>query len=282
MLNSDSELLMAIQTASKSLSKTLSEYKSLAKALEKLEDAKSLERQDYVGEALESLKKTDLSPLGCGDHQSDIIESLTSRLRDLRANAHHDMIVGLTKGMSEKPEHMKVISDIPLVIYLHPLTLEVQFEQKKAVLTYAHEALATTSLDPDEILKTRAELLDIFRASRIDSVRFWDVCRMAYEMVLLKNGQSAGSRVDIVELLPPLGWLWPNTSAFKKNASFPKYLLAYQLQKLRSDRMLEHQNVRLDLGTATGGSTKNKANVIYIPMGASEGQYYLSICFRLS
>ena len=282
MLNSESELLIAIQATSKALNKVLTGYKSLSKALEKLEDAKSLERQDYVGDALEQLKQNDLGPLGCGESQAAIVETLTNRLRDLRANAHHDMVVGLTKGMSDKPEQMKVLSDIPLVIYLHPLTLEVQFEQKKAVLTYAHEALATTSLDPDEILKTRAELLDVFRASRIDSSRFWEICRLAYDMVLLKNGQPAGSRVDIVELLPPLSWLWPNAAALKKNTQFPKYLLAYQLQKLRSDRMLQYQNLRLDLGTATGGSTKNKANVLYIPMGASEGQYYLSICFRLA
>ena len=102
MLNSESELLIAIQTASKTLAKVLGGYKSLSKALEKLEDAKSLERQDYVGEALELLKENELSPLGCGESQADIIEALTNRLRDLRANAHHDMVVGLTKGMSDK------------------------------------------------------------------------------------------------------------------------------------------------------------------------------------
>ena len=280
MLESDSELLIAIQTTAKSLNKVLNGYKILAKSLEKLDTEKSLERQDYVADALDALKSNDLTALGCGELQTDIKQSLAVKLRNLRANAHHNLVTGLTKGLGDKAEQMKIISDSPLVIYLHPLTLEVQFEQKKATLEYAHEPLATTSLDPDEILKTHADLLDVFRSSRIDSARFWDICKMAYEMVVLKNGQTANSRVDIVELLPPLAWLWPNPAAMKKNAVFPRYLLAYQLQKLRADNMLQQKSLRIDLGTATGGSTKNKSNVLYIPAGATEGQYYLSICFR--
>ena len=280
MLESDSDLLIAIQTTAKALNKVLNGYKSLAKALEKLDSDKALERQDYVADAVDALKANDLNLVGCGESQSDIKQALSTKLRDLRANAHHNLVTGLAKGMADKTDHMKIVSDSPLVIYLHPLTLEVQFEQKKATLLYAHEPLANTSLDPDEILKTRAELIEVFKASRIDSSRFWDACYLAYEMVMLKNGQPAGSRIDIVELLPPLAWLWPNAAALKKNTGLPKYLLAYQLQKLRADKMLQHKNLRLDLGSATGGSTKNKANVIYIPSGATEGQYYLSICFR--
>ena len=280
MIESESELLIAIQTTAKSLNKVLNGYKFLAKSLEKLDTEKALERQDYVADALDALKNNDLTALGCGELQSDIKQSLALKLKDLRANAHHNLVTGLSQGMADKPEHMIIVSDSPLVIYLHPLTLEVQFEQKKATFEYAHETLATTSLDPDEILKTRAELLDVFRASRIDSARFWDICNLAYKLVVLKNGQPADSRVDIVELLPPLAWLWPNPAALKKNMVFPRYLLAYQLQKLRADKMLQNKNQRIDLGTATGGSTKNKSNVLYIPAGATEGQYYLSICFK--
>jgi len=280
MLESESELLLAIQAASKSLSKALNGYKSLARALEKIDSNKALERQDYVADAVDALKNNDLRAIGCDAPQEDIQTALEDKLRILRANAHHDLMTGLARGLQDKPEHLKVLSDSPLVVYLHPLTLEVQFEQKKAIFAYAHEPLATTSLDPDEILKTRTELLEVFRASRIESTKFWDICKLAYEMVVLKNGQPVGSRVDIVELLPPLAWLWPNPAVVKKSSGFPKYLLAYQIQKLRADKLLQNKNARIDLGTATGGSTKNKANVLYIPMGATEGQYYLSICFR--
>ena len=278
MIETEPELLAAIQATAKSLSKSLNDYKATLKALEKLDTAKSLERQDYLADAVETLRKVDLARMDCGDRQKDIAEKLAGKLRALRANAHHALMTGLTKG-SEKPEQIRILSDSPLVIYMHPLTLEVNFEQSKCVLTYAKEPLATTSLDPEEILSVHAAQLDIFRAIRIDSNRFWEICRLAYDMVLLKNGQPPESRVDIVELLPALSWIWPNQSA-KKLSPFPKYLLAYQIQKLRADKLLQNRNLRLDLGTATGGSTKNKANVLYIPAGGTDGQYYLSICFR--
>lgn len=279
MFETESELLLVLKTTAKSVNKVLTSGKSLVKSLEKLDGAKALERQDYVSDALESLKTVDLSIYGCGAQQKEMVMALEQRLRSLRANAHHLLLAGLKKGV-EKPENLRILSDNPLVVYVHPLTLEVQFEQAKATWTYAHESLAVTSLDPEEILSFHKSILDNFRALRVDSQTFWGVCKLAYEMVLLKHGQQMGSRVDIVELLAPLGWLWPNASSLKKGAGFPRYLLAYQLQKLRSDGLLQNRGFRLDMGTATGGSTRNKANVLFVPMGISEGQYYLSICFR--
>lgn len=279
MFESESELLLVLKTTAKSVNKVLTSGKTLVKSLEKLDSTKALDRQDYVADALDVLKTTDLAQYGCGAQQKEIMAALDQRLRTLRANAHHLLLAGLKKGI-DKPENMRILSDNPLVIYVHPLTLEVNFEQAKATWTYAHEPLAVTSLDPEDILNTHKTLLETFRASRIDSQNFWSVCKLAYEMVLLKHGQQIGSRVDIVELIPPLTWLWPNPTALKKNNTLPRYLLAYQLQKLRADGLLQNRNFRLDMGTATGGSTRNKANVLFVPMGISEGQYYLSICFR--
>ncbi|MBR4984545.1 MAG: hypothetical protein IKY83_02240 [Proteobacteria bacterium] len=277
MFESESELLVALQAAAKSVNSVLTSGKALSKALEKLDTPKALERQDYVSDALEALKVNDLTIYGCGAQQQDMIKTLDQRLHKMRLNARQALMNGLAQGV-DKPDHLKVLSDSPLVIYMHPLTLEVHFEQTKAVWTYAHEPLQTVSLAPDEIIAAHRALVETFRASRIDSLSFWNVCRLCYDMVLLKDGQPSGSRVDIVELLPPLAWLWPNT--IKKTTAFPRYLLAYQLQKLRSDKLLQQQNIRLELGTATGGSTRNKANVLFVPMGAFEGQYYLSICFK--
>ncbi len=279
MFESESELLVALQGTAKSVNKVLTNGKIIVKALEKLDTAKSLERQDYMADAIEALRTTDLTTFGCGATQKDLLHALELRLRDLRIHAHHNLIAGLTQG-NEKNNSLRIISDNPLVIFINPLTLEVQFEQMKAVWTYAHELLQTTSLDPEEILEAHKSLVDVFRATRIDSQQFWNILKLAYDMVLLKKKEPAGASVDIVELLPPLAWLWPNLAAMKKTAVFPRYLLAYQLQKLRADKLLQNHGLRLELGTATGGSTRNKNNVLFIPMGVSEGQYYLSICFR--
>lgn len=280
MIESEADLLVALQGVSKSVSKALASGKAVVKALEKLDSPKTLERQDYLDDAISVLKTADLKSFGCDAQQKEIIRSLEDRLHKLRVTAHQTLIVGIGNAV-QNPAHLRVICDNPLVIYVHPLTLEVQFNQMKSTWTYAHEPLQTVSLDPGEIMDAHKMLLETFRASRVDSQHFWEILKMAYEMVLIKKSIPAGSSIDIVELLPPLAWIWPNQVAMKKTpASLPRYLLAYQLQKLRTDGLLSHKGWRLELGTATGGSTRQKSNVLFVPMGHSEGQYYLSLCFK--
>lgn len=279
MFESESELLASLHAAAKSVNKVVAHGKSLVKSLEKLDAPKSLERQDYLSDAIEAMKGVDLTPFGCGAYQKELIHAMEQRLRALRATAHQEIMSGIVAGV-DKPEHLRVLSDNPLVIYVHPLTVEIHFDKLNATWTYAHEVLQTVSLVPSEILSAHRELVDVFRASRIDSSLFWTLLKHAYEMVLIKNELPSGSRIDIVEMLPAMAWLWPNPAVMKKTGTFPRYLLAYQIQKLRADGMLQNKGQRLELGTATGGSTRNKQNVLFIPQGASEGQYYLSLCFR--
>ncbi len=279
MFESDSDLLIALQGVGKTVNKVLSEAKGLAKSIEKIDSVKALGRQDYLTDLMDSLKSNDLAMFGCGTDKSELIHAIENRLRTLQMNARQNLMAGLQTAF-DNPNHLRILSDSPLVIYMHPLTVEVHFETGKAALTYAHEVLQTVSSVPEEILNAHQQIVENFRASRIDSQQFWQILKLAYDMVLLKEAQPMGARIDIVQLLPALAWIWPNAAATKKNVVFPRYLLAYQLQKLRSDGLLVNRGWRLDLGTATGGSTRNKANVLFIPMGHSEGQYYLSICLR--
>ena len=220
-----------------------------------------------------------MAPYGGADSYAALIRGLEDRLRTLRTTARQDLIAGLN-ATAPKPDQIKMVSDSPLVLYVHPLTLEVNFEQCKTTWSYAREPMAQSSLDPSDIWNVYGELLDQFRAARIDSKSFWQALKAAYDIVLLKDGKPAGERIDIVDVLVPMAWIWPHAVQLKKATQFPRYLLAYQIQKLRQDGLIAHNGYRLDLGTATGGSTKNKANVLFIPMGPTEGQYYLTMCFR--
>ena len=279
MYESDSDLLLALQSVGKTVGKVLNNAKALVKSVEKFDKASAFERQDYLTDVLECLKSNDLECFGCGADKDALVHALESRLRSLQINARQNLLSGLQAAF-DKPNQLVILSDSPLVVYMHPLTLEVHFETGKAMLTYAHEVLQTVAAVPEEILAAHQQLVDTFRASRIDSQQFWQLLKLSYDMVLLKEAQPAGARIDIVELLPALAWIWPNAAVTKKTGTFPRYLLAYQLQKLRADGLLMSRGWRLDLGTATGGSTRNKANVLFIPMGHTEGQYYLSICMR--
>ncbi len=260
MFETDAELWSALQQMSRTVNQVVAASKPIAKALDKMGDVASLNRQDYVADALNAIQ-------------------LEDRLRTLRMTARQDLIAGLN-ATAPKPDQIKMVSDSPLVLYVHPLTLEVNFEQCKTTWSYAREPMAQSSLDPSDIWNVYGELLDQFRAARIDSKSFWQALKAAYDIVLLKDGKPAGERIDIVDVLVPMAWIWPHAVQLKKATQFPRYLLAYQIQKLRQDGLIAHNGYRLDLGTATGGSTKNKANVLFIPMGPTEGQYYLTMCFR--
>lgn len=281
-MSSDAELLTTLQTMQKSLKRVLDSYKAVTKALDKFDKNDALKRQDYLDDALSTLKTADLSIIGYADQKTLICGELEERLHAIRQNAKRNLITGLSEhvDMANKA-HFKILSDSPLVIYIHPLTLEVNFEAAKAKWTYAREELVTTSLDAKEIMSAHAEILESFRATRIDSAQFFTACKMAYEMTLIKRGLKQGERVDIVELLTPIAWLWPEPQCGKKGMTqLPRHIMAYQLQKLRAEKMISQNGIRVDLGAATGGTTRNKANVLYVPHSSTDGQYYLSICFR--
>ena len=279
MFETDAELWSALQQMSRTVNQVVAASKPIAKALDKMGDVASLNRQDYVADALNAIQHADLAPYGGADSYAALIRGLEDRLRTLRTTARQDLIAGLN-ATAPKPDQIKMVSDSPLVLYVHPLTLEVNFEQCKTTWSYAREPMAQSSLDPSDIWNVYGELLDQFRAARIDSKSFWQALKAAYDIVLLKDGKPAGERIDIVDVLVPMAWIWPRAVQLKKTTQFPRYLLAYQIQKLRQDGLIAHNGYRLDLGTATGGSTKNKANVLFIPMGPTEGQYYLTMCFR--
>lgn len=279
MFETDAELWSALQQMSRTVNQVVAASKPIAKALDKMGDVASLNRQDYVADALNAIQHADLAPYGGADSYAALIRGLEDRLRTLRTTARQDLIAGLN-ATAPKPDQIKMVSDSPLVLYVHPLTLEVNFEQCKTTWSYAREPMAQSSLDPSDIWNVYGELLDQFRAARIDSKSFWQALKAAYDIVLLKDGKPAGERIDIVDVLVPMVWIWPHAVQLKKATQFPRYLLAYQIQKLRQDGLIAHNGYRLDLGTATGGSTKNKANVLFIPMGPTEGQYYLTMCFR--
>lgn len=279
MFETDAELWSALQQMGRTVNQVVAASKPIAKALDKMGDVASLNRQDYVADALNAIQHADLAPYGGADSYAALIRGLEDRLRTLRTTARQDLIAGLN-ATAPKPDQIKMVSDSPLVLYVHPLTLEVNFEQCKTTWSYAREPMAQSSLDPSDIWNVYGELLDQFRAARIDSKSFWQALKAAYDIVLLKDGKPAGERIDIVDVLVPMAWIWPHAVQLKKVTQFPRYLLAYQIQKLRQDGLIAHNGYRLDLGTATGGSTKNKANVLFIPMGPTEGQYYLTMCFR--
>lgn len=172
------------------------------------------------------------------------------------------------------------LGESPPTFLLSPLTVVVDFEVGKARWCYARETLLTTPMEVSAILEGRLTAMAQVRAEALESEAFFTALHQAYRMVLALQGRGEGERVDLVDLLVPLGALREGVSAWRKASRvevFPRYLLAYQLHRLRRDNLLERDGVRVDLGTATGGSTRDKRDVLFVPTTATEGQYYLSM-----
>lgn len=274
----DAEMLAQAKDFASTIAQKQALLKPLGKSLEKLKSVEDLQRQDFLAEIDKAFAQEVLAEFAQSGAAA-WLDEIRGRLRALRHSAKQRLMQGLSAEF--KSEAVQILSDHPLALYLHPFTLQVDFEQARATFSYARENIEACALDTQEIAKMHAQLLEQFRAQRVDSKRFFVKLRAAYQMLCIKNGLAPRERVDLVDLLLPLAWLWDEGGGAKKALSpLPKYLLAYQLQKLRKDKLLTYNGAQLDLGVATGGSTRNKGNVVYIPQGPSEGQYYLSITFN--
>lgn len=179
---------------------------------------------------------------------------------------------------------LQKVSDIPLVLYADPITFEIDFDRAKARILYGHDLIEESTVDADKLFTLRARALADMKEKSLESAEFFDRLHAAYRMVLAAQGLEEGARVDLVDVMLPLAMLITPQKARRKKGvdalkSYPRHQLAWQLSRLRRDSLLERNEMRLDLGAATGGSTKNKQDVLYIPLGASSGQYYGSIRF---
>ena len=214
-----------------------------------------------------------------------LVERLGAGLKRLAVKARMQFMMKLETLAEPKEITVEKISENPLVLYLEPLTVEVDFDQGGCRLLYGHEAIEELALDASAVVDAHQQTVRRLEKQALDSEEFFDLLRNAYRTVLVAEGAEPGDRVELVDVLVPLGMLLADRDALRKKGpeaieSFSRHLLAYQLAGLRKDGLLERDGVRLDLGAATGGSTRDKKNVLYIPVGANAGQYYRSIRFE--
>ena len=117
-----------------------------------------------------------------------------------------------------------------------------------------------------------------------DAERFIGQIFEAYAVRLHRTGQPLGTRLDLVDVLPELAFVlqgerfWTNPQR-ENFHPYSRVQFAYDLGRLRRAGRLSHKGLRMSLGSATGGSTKQKDRVLYLEDDRGSGQYYLSIRF---
>lgn len=266
----------------RSHARRVSRVKNLLDAVKKTEPSAKTYAQ-----WLELQRGLDGYELGVGelDAQREALgDALDAAMTKLRIKARMSFMTKLDMLAGQRDIELVKLSEAPLVMYADPLTFEIDFDAGGAKLLYGHEPICEVELDAKALFDARDEAVEQMQARAVDSEQFFDLLRAAYRTVLAAEGAERGERVDLVDVLVPLSMLraprkdW-RTKGVEALEPYPRHQLADQLARLRKDGMLERGGVRLDLGAATGGSTRDKQNVLYIPVGPRDGQYYGSLRF---
>lgn len=267
------------------LKKRLTAATRAGKACEGLASAASLRSLAALGRHLPALRDADLAPFGLEERRAELVARLAAHQDRLRAQARMTLIGELSRA--EQGVEVALLTETPLTVLVAPLAAEVDLEAGAARILYAREVVEECEPGAAAILAARQKAMDRIRGAALDSAAFFDLARRAYQTVLLARGLQPGERVDLVDLLGPLTLLGRDADEWRKVAAagakgfapYPRYLLAYQLQRLQRDGMLAKDGARLELGAATAGSTRNKRDVLFVPSSATEGQYFLSVRF---
>jgi len=269
-------LLAAAAEKSKKLSKVVG-------ALKKLASMETLDSPRKVSEASREL--TSIEP-GSLDLQLDFRELFDALDADQPRRAARRK-VEFGRVMTEEARASGIACELvtadPMEFALPPFTLTVDLAENRAELRYARLVL-------EELQAQTARIVDAHRKNqeRLKSAwtpeQFFDALLQAYRVQLLHKGDRQGERVRLADLLGPVALAFQGNK-FRTDPvagnyrAYGRVRFAYDLARLRQVGLLLRNDLRLNLGTATGSSTRRKQDVIYIEESVGRGQYYLSAWF---
>jgi len=256
------------------------------KALKSLCSINTLNSPDKVDAATLVLKQFDPKAVGLDLDLSELLEAVAQDQRE-RAKIRR-LAFGKELNEAARGENMtcRLITGDPMEFSLPPFAVAVDLGRNRATLTYARLPVGELPAKPDKIMGAIKKQLKAFEAGWSPE-RFFEALLEAYRTELFRVRKPAGERLEIVSLLPGVAFLFQN-ARFQLEPlsgnyrSYGRFNMAWDLASLRRKGLLEQKGFRLNLGAATGSSTKNKKSVLYIEEGAGRGQYYLSLWFTPS
>lgn len=163
-------------------------------------------------------------------------------------------------------------------------TVRLDLDRGEAEILYARESLETLRAEPRAVVDAvRRHLAALRRDDPPESV-FHELVQ-AYRVLCAQLLLPLGERVNLVDLVAPLFYVRQSETFWKKQDAkalrpVSRAQLAWDLDHLQQARCLEVDGLRLALGTATGGSTAKKSNVLFLESAAAGGQYFLTFAVR--
>jgi hypothetical protein len=178
---------------------------------------------------------------------------------------------------------LRVISkEEPIEVRVAPFSVVVDFDKGRAELRFAKNKISDCPARADAILEARSKALERLEKD-FDPQKFFDRCHRAWTAARAVGGER-GERVEILEFLPYLA-LEMQGSKFRVDpigqhwADYGRVRFAYDVLRLRRERMLTRGGLRLNLGVATGTTASEKKRVIYFEDEEGNGEYKLTVFF---
>ena len=271
------------QEAQKALRGKARELSRAATALGPLTKEKTFEDPGKAAEVLakvsarmpESLRETEGALAVLGQIQG-LLDDRVRRARD-------QLAVDLKKACDARGLEILVISrDEPLVLRLPPLEVTIDRHKGTAVIAFAKEALLQVPAEAEAVVEAHEKALKSLD-TRFDPGAFLERCFRAWKASSAIHGE-AGGRVEIVDFLPYLA-LQQQRPTFRKNPTkkaftdYTRAQFAWDVLRLRRQRVLVHKGYRLNLGVATGTSASRKGRVIFFEDEYGTGEFKLTVFF---
>ncbi|MFP4599792.1 MAG: hypothetical protein ACLFVJ_16150 [Persicimonas sp.] len=241
---------------------------------------------DYAAwlEVRQGLEGLDMGEPALQELKDELVAQMAKQLERMRIKARMKFVQKLEILAGQRGLGLDKVSESPLVYHAEPLTFEIDFDAGSARVLFGHEPIAEVAMKPAALLDAREQAVEDLEARALDAEAFFDRLHDAYRTVLVADHAEFGERVDLVDVLVPLAVLGAERKRWRREGTdalepFGRVLLAYQLAGLRAEGVLERNGLRLELGAATGGTTRDKRDVLFVPVGAKGGQYYGSLRF---
>lgn len=283
--NPNTEALAALVKQARDVAdRTSRAVKALGRPLQELTRKEALSDLATVAAAVQKLGKIQVSE---GELEK-ALGTLTAALKEHLAGEERKLKFYFGRDLRDSAARAGVafapMTTDPPEFRLGLFTLAVDLGRRMAVLRYARNDLAKVPLNPEGVLEGMQRQHAQLEGKGFDPTLFFEQVLQAYQVRLHRTSQAFGARVDLVDLLPEIAFIRQGP-AFLEDPQrdhftpYSRVQLAYDLARLRRAGRLSHRGFRLGLGSATGGSTRQKSRVLYLEDERGNGQWYLSIRF---
>lgn len=232
----------------------------------------------------------------------------SERISQVRTWALKEAEIAFRKNFKSKSAksrwEVRCVGSEPLEFKVGPFAVRPQFASGTFSLAYARVLLAdNVPLDSDVLFRTLEEQTAIFNnngykmplaegilaesdeGQELFCREMFDDILTAYKIMLRCRRKGLGDRVPLHDIWAVLAVLRQNrefaedgtASAFRE---YSRAQFCWDIVRLRRCGGLQRRGLRLNLSTATIGTTKNKEQVFWLDDGVGSGQYYLSLWFQ--